>query len=218
MSHFYSPPFIFHRPRYTTLLPCSPAGPLWKVARHQDLPLHNFWSSVKEPPPGSFHTAPVVRDVPLPEPSFNHLSEFPVNGPPPPCVPTGALWREVTVSRAVFHTCPSRRAPCQASERGPHGERCLSPVSPNVAPRREMPVPCAPTRGPHGERCLSPVPRNVAPTERDTRPLCPHTWPHGERCLSPVPRNVAPTERDVRPLCPFPISVRLVPTAVIILS
>jgi len=54
-------------------------------------------------PPGSPHRAPVGRDTPFPEPSFNYLSAFPVNGSPPR-VPAGPLWREMPVSRAFFQT------------------------------------------------------------------------------------------------------------------
>jgi hypothetical protein len=37
------------------------------------------------PPPGTPHRVRIERDAPFPEPSFNYLSEFPVNGllPPP---------------------------------------------------------------------------------------------------------------------------------------
>ena len=33
-------------------------------------------------PPGSLHRVPILKDAPFTKPSFNYLSEFPVNGLP----------------------------------------------------------------------------------------------------------------------------------------
>jgi hypothetical protein len=48
-----------------------------------------------------------LRDALFPEPSFNHLSEFPVKVTPPPAsisTGLGLVWREGPASRAFVHT------------------------------------------------------------------------------------------------------------------
>jgi len=76
-----------------------------KDSRLQNLSYITFRVLRKGSPlPGSLHRAPIERNAPFPVPTFNYLSEFPVNGPLTPCVPMGPLWREVPVSTPFFYT------------------------------------------------------------------------------------------------------------------
>jgi len=53
--------------------------------------------------PGSLHIAPIERVAPFPEPSFNSLSEFTVNGPPP-IRPIGApMERDARLQSFLLH-------------------------------------------------------------------------------------------------------------------
>ena len=71
-------------------------------------------------PPGSHHRAPSERDAPFLEPSFIHLTMSPVYEPPSR-FPSGApLERDACLQSLPLHTF---RGP----QRGPFGERCLSP-------------------------------------------------------------------------------------------
>jgi len=54
------------------------------------------------PPPGSSDRAPIERTALFPVPNFICLSEFLVNRTPLPCVPTGPLWTEVTISTPFY--------------------------------------------------------------------------------------------------------------------
>jgi len=61
----------------------SQSPPIKKDAHLQSLPFVNFRTPSKgAPPPGSPNTAPMERDALFPEPLYNYLSQFPVNGPP----------------------------------------------------------------------------------------------------------------------------------------
>jgi hypothetical protein len=72
-------------PQHMTPLPGFLARPPWKEVL------------IPEPaftPPGSPNRAPVRRDAPFPDPSFQYLSQFRVNGPPPQ-VPHWDPYREI---------------------------------------------------------------------------------------------------------------------------
>jgi hypothetical protein len=66
-------------------------APIKRDSHPQSHPFVTFSATKKEPPspPGSPNRAPIERDAPFPEPPFNYLSQFPVNGhvcplsPPP---------------------------------------------------------------------------------------------------------------------------------------
>jgi len=66
-----------HPPRFPS------RAPMERDACLQSLLYISFWIPSKGalPPPGSPNRAPAERDVPFPEPSFNYLLKFPVNGP-----------------------------------------------------------------------------------------------------------------------------------------
>ena len=58
-------------------------APIKRDAHPQSLPFITFRAPRKgAPPPGSPIRAPIETDAPFPEPPYNYLSEFPVNGPP----------------------------------------------------------------------------------------------------------------------------------------
>jgi len=85
--------------------PGSPARTLWREMPDSRAFLYTSFRSPSKgaPLPVSPIRAPIEPDAPFPEPSFNSLSKFPVNGNlPPPCFPTGPLWKKIPVSRALF--------------------------------------------------------------------------------------------------------------------
>jgi hypothetical protein len=82
----------------------------------------------------TFHYITVrVHSKGAPPPGFPTISEFPVNGPPPPSMrPNGAhMERGAQLQSFLPHIVRGRRAPCQAPQQGPKGSdaRPLSPPS-----------------------------------------------------------------------------------------
>jgi hypothetical protein len=77
------------------------------------------------PSPDSLHRAPIERDAPFPEPPFNYLSEFPVNGPP------------MILKKALVEKGASLQNLCKAQQMNP---LLNSPLGP---PWRVMSIHCA---------------------------------------------------------------------------
>jgi hypothetical protein len=87
---------------------CPPCSPKWGPYRNRyPFPDPYFGISFGVPskgalPLGSLHRATTARDAPFPEPYFIHLSKSPIYEPSSR-FPSGALWREITISRAFLY-------------------------------------------------------------------------------------------------------------------
>jgi hypothetical protein len=88
----------------------------------------------RSPPPGSPNRATAETDAPYPEPSFNFLSKFPVNGTPPHVPQRGPYGeRETPFYRTFFYVSliihlslkvHGKGTPLHVPQQGRHGERC----------------------------------------------------------------------------------------------
>jgi hypothetical protein len=86
-------------------------------AHHQSLPFITFRALSKgAPPPCSFNRAPIDRDALFLEPSFNYLSEFPVNETP-------VILNRAPVEKGVhfqrFHKAPVHELLAKFSSKAP---------------------------------------------------------------------------------------------------
>jgi hypothetical protein len=91
-----------------------------RMAHPQGLPFITFRTLSKgAPPPGSQNRAPTERDATFPEPPFNYLSEFPVNGPP-------VILNRAPVEKGAclqsLHKAPVDEPPTKFPKQGAHGE------------------------------------------------------------------------------------------------
>jgi len=90
-----------------------------------------------DPFPGSLDRAPIERDAPIPEPPFNYLSEFLVNGPPN--IPN--ILNRAPVEKGATSPEPSQGPVHEPPTKFPSGALTKSDVRPLSPPLHILPDP-----------------------------------------------------------------------------